>query len=201
MLHPETEISRLYDLMPASGRMMIKLAGKPEQRLVLDMTFPMPWQRQRKITLNFDLWQRLSQAQRDLVLLRSVNWQLGVKWFKTDIYQGATAVGLVATIGEFFQGDLVGVVGAGGLMAVGAMQVFRINRSPQRELDADETGVRTAVRRGYNETDAARSLAEGIEKIAQLEGRSQLSFVELLRCQNLKTIAGLSRVGVPGDLR
>ena len=201
MLHPETEISRLYDLMPASGRMMIKLAGKPEQRLVLDMTFPMPWQRQRKITLNFDLWQRLSQAQRDLVLLRSVNWQLGVKWFKTDIYQGATAVGLVATIGEFFQGDLVGVVGAGGLMTVGAMQVFRINRSPQRELDADETGVRTAVRRGYNETDAARSLAEGIEKIAQLEGRSQLSFVELLRCQNLKTIAGLSRVGVPGDLR
>ncbi|MFZ9737094.1 MAG: DUF3318 domain-containing protein [Prochlorotrichaceae cyanobacterium] len=197
MFVPETEIFRLCELMPASGRMYIKIQNKPEQRQVLEMSFPRPWQRQKVIQINFDLWQRLDKGQRDLILLRSVSWLLGVKWFKPDIYQGATAVGLVASLGEFFEGDLVGLVAAGGLTVVAALQVWRINRSPQRELEADEAGIRIATRRGYTEMEAAKNLYTGIERLAQLEGRGQLDFAQLMRCQNLKTIAGLSRIGVP----
>ncbi|MGA1409219.1 MAG: DUF3318 domain-containing protein [Prochlorotrichaceae cyanobacterium] len=197
MFVPETEIFRLCELMPASGRMYIKIQNKPEQRQVLEMSFPQPWQRQKVIQINFDLWQRLDKGQRDLILLRSVSWLLGVKWFKPDIYQGATAVGLVASLGEFFEGDLVGLVAAGGLTVVAALQVWRINRSPQRELEADEAGIRIATRRGYTEMEAAKNLYTGIERLAQLEGRGQLDFAQLMRCQNLKTIAGLSRIGVP----
>lgn len=196
MFVPETEISRLCELMPASGRMYIKIQNKPEQRQVLDMSFPLPWQRQKTIGINFDLWQRLTQGQRDLLLLRSVSWILGVKWFKPDIYQGATAVGVVASLGEFFEGDLVGLVGAGGLTVLAAMQVWRINRSPQRELEADEAGVRIAVRRGYTEMEAAKHLYTGIERQSQLDGKTQLDFMQLMRSQNLKTIAGVSRVGL-----
>jgi hypothetical protein len=191
MFVPETEISRLCELMPASGRMYIKIQNKPEQRSVLEMTFPLPWQRQKIIAINFDLWQRLTQGQRDLLLLRSVSWLLGVKWFKADIYQGATAVGLVASIGEFFDGDLVGLVGAGGLTVLAAMQVWRINRNPERELEADEAGIRIAGRRGYTEMEAAKHLYTAIERVAQLEGKNQLDFAQLMRCQNLKTIAGV----------
>ncbi|MEY2979407.1 MAG: DUF3318 domain-containing protein [Prochlorotrichaceae cyanobacterium] len=197
MFVPETEIFRLCELMPASGRMYIKIQNKPEQRQVLEMSLPLPWQRQKVISINFDLWQRLDKGQRDLILLRSVSWLLGVKWFKPDIYQGATAVGLVASLGEFFEGDLVGLVAAGGLTVVAALQVWRINRSPQRELEADEAGIRIATRRGYTEMEAAKNLYTGIERLAQLEGRGQLDFAQLMRCQNLKTIAGLSRIGIP----
>jgi len=171
--------------------MYIKIQNKPEQRSVLEMTFPLPWQRQKIIAINFDLWQRLTQGQRDLLLLRSVSWLLGVKWFKADIYQGATAVGLVASIGEFFDGDLVGLVGAGGLTVLAAMQVWRINRNPERELEADEAGIRIAGRRGYTEMEAAKHLYTAIERVAQLEGKNQLDFAQLMRCQNLKTIAGV----------
>jgi hypothetical protein len=193
MFVPETEIARLCELMPASGRMYIKIQSKPEQRQVIEMSFPLPWQRQKFITINFDLWQRLLQGQRDLILLRSVSWLLGVKWFKTDIYQGATAIGVVASLGEFFEGDLVGLVGAGGLTILAAMQVWRVNRSPQRDLEADEAAIKVAVRRGYREAEAARHLYTGIERLAQLNGRSQLEFAELMRCQNLKAMVGLSR--------
>jgi hypothetical protein len=36
--------------------------------------------------------------------------------------------------------------------------------------------------------------------VAQIEGRS-LDFNELIRCQNLKAIAGISAVGVPDSVR
>jgi predicted Zn-dependent protease len=88
-------------------------------------------------------------------------------------------------------------VAAGGLTVVAALQVWRINRSPQRELEADEAGIRIATRRGYTEMEAAKNLYTGIERLAQLEGRGQLDFAQLMRCQNLKTIAGLSRIGIP----
>lgn len=201
MFNPDHEIYRLTELMPASGRMMVKVMSRPDQRSVLEISMPLPWQRQRPIHINFDRWQRLSVGQRDLMALRSVQWLLEAGWFKTDIYQGVTAVGVVAALGEFFQGDLVGLTGAGGLAVLGGWQVWRVSRSPQKELEADEAGIRVAVRRGYAESEAARHLLEAIETIARLEGRKQLTFGELLRLQNLKTIAGLSNVGIPQELR
>ena len=37
--------------------------------------------------------------------------------------------------------------------------------------------------------------------VAELEGRPSLDFIELIRCQNLRAIAGLSLVGVPDKLK
>jgi hypothetical protein len=71
----------------------------------------------------------------------------------------------------------------------------------QRELDADEAAIKVATRRGYNATEAAKNLLEGIEEAAQLEGRSSLNFTELIRCQNLKAMANLSPIGVPDAVK
>lgn len=201
MFHPDSEIRRLQELMPASGRMFTKIVDKPEQRLVIDIQLPLPWQKMRPIAINFDLWQQLPQPQRDLLLLRAVNWLIAVQWFKPDVYQAATAVGLVGTLAEFFQGDLVGLIVAGGLTAIAANQVWQLNQSPSRELEADEAAIRVAVRRGYNDKEAARHLLEGIEAVAKLERRGSLNFTELLRSQNLRARSGASPVGVPNSLR
>jgi hypothetical protein len=201
MFHPDTEILRLQDLMPASGRMFIKIINKPEQRIVVETPFPLPWQQMRSLSINFDLWQRLTLAQRDLLLLRGTSWLLGVRWFQPDLYQGAAAIGMVGTLAEFFQGDLVGLVVAGGLTTLALNRVWRSNRSPRRELEADEGAIRAAMRRGYTEVEAARHLLAAIEAVAQIEGRISLSFLELLRCQNLRAKAGLSSVSVPQGLR
>jgi hypothetical protein len=40
-------------------------------------------------------------------------------------------------------------------------------------------------------------LLTAIEAVGKIEGRSGLNFSELIRCQNLKTVAGLSTVGIP----
>ncbi|HEY9655303.1 MAG TPA: hypothetical protein V6C50_07410, partial [Crinalium sp.] len=72
--------------------------------------------------------------------------------------------------------------------------------STQTELDADEAALRVAQRRGYEEPEAARHLLSAIEAVAEIEGRS-LNFIELLRSQNLRSIAGVSPVGVPDRAR
>ncbi len=110
----ELEIRRLLDIMPASGRMTTKLVSKPEQRVVLDNPFPMPWMRERPVWINFDLWSRLSRPQRDLLILRAVSWLTGVKWFRPDLYQGIALVGALGAVVELIQADPVGVVVAGG---------------------------------------------------------------------------------------
>lgn len=204
-LHPmvnlDSEIRRLIELMPASGRMLVKVVSKPDQRRVIFADAPLPWRPNRSIFINFNLWGDLTRPQRDMVLLRTVSWLLGVKWLKPDLYQGLTAAGLIGTVFELSQVDVVGAVTAGGLTALAAAQLFRSQRGPQRELEADEAAIRTAQRRGYSETEAARHLLAAIEAIATIEMRSGLEFVELLRCQNLKAIAGLSAIEVPQTLR
>ena len=80
------ETSRLLDLMPASGRMMTKIVGKPEQTTIIQTTFPVPWKNNRVIYLNFDLWMNLPKAQRDLVMLRTVSWLCEIQWFKPNIF-------------------------------------------------------------------------------------------------------------------
>lgn len=200
-MEPTAEIRRLLDVMPASGRMMTKILSKPEQAQVIDSPFPLPWNQERPIFINFDLWRRLSKPQRDLLLLRNCCWLTGVKWFKPDVYQGVVVAGLLGAMVELVQRDAVGVIVAGGLSAIALTRIWRTSRSSQLELNADEAAIRVAGRRGYSETEAAQHLLSAIEAVAKLEGRLSLSFTELIRCQNLRAITGLSPVGVPDTFR
>ncbi len=199
-MNPEPEIRRLLDVMPASGRMTTKLISKPEQRLVIDAPLPMPWMRDRPIYINFDFWSRLSRSQRDLLILRTVSWLGAVKWFQPNLNFGLVAAGLLGTGVELMQQDFVGVAVASALSAIAATQIWRNNHSTSIELDADERALQVAQRRGYSETDAARSLLSAIESVAQFEKRP-LSFIELLRGQSLRAIAGISAIGIPEELR
>ena len=200
-MNPEPEIRRLIDIMPASGRMLTKIVSKPQQTTVIESPFPLPWSQERPIFINFDLWRRLPKPQRDLLLLRTVSWLIGIKWFKPDLYQGLVLAGLLGGIVELVQGDAVGVVVATGLSAIASTQIWRSTRSSQSELDADAAGIKVAIRRGYTESEAAQHLLFAIEAVAQIEGRSGLNFTELIRSQNLRAIAGLSPVGVPDTVK
>ncbi|EDX72368.1 hypothetical protein MC7420_1037 [Coleofasciculus chthonoplastes PCC 7420] len=200
-MNPEPEIRRLRDLMPASGRMLIKIISKPQQMAVIETPFPMPWSRDRPIYINFDLWRRLPRAQRDMLILSTVSWLLNIRWFKPDLYQGVVIAGLLGGMVEFVQGDAVGVVVATGLSAIAGSQIWRSTRSCQTHLDADTDAIKVALRRGYTETEAAQHLLAAIESVAEMEGRLSLNFTELIRSQNLRAIAGISPVGVPESVR
>ncbi len=200
IMNPEPEIRRLLDVMPASGRMTCKIINKPQQSTVIDCDFPLPWHQSRPIYINFDLWRLLSKPQRDLLILRTVSFLGNFKWFKPDIYQGAAVAGILGTVVELLQGDAIGIAIAGGLTGLAMTRIWRDNRSSQVELDADETAIRVAGRRGYSESEAAGHLLSTIEAVAQIEQRS-LDFNELIRCQNLKAISGISAVGVPDSVR
>ncbi|MCU0518693.1 MAG: DUF3318 domain-containing protein [Oscillatoria sp. Prado101] len=196
-MEPAAEIQRLLDVMPASGRMMAKIVSKPQQAVIIDSPFPMPWARERPIFINFDLWRQLPKPQRDLLLLRTASWLTGIRWFKPDLYQGLVLSGLLGAVVELAQGDAVGVTVAAGLSAFAGAQILRVNRSSQIELEADEAAIRVALRRGYSEAEAAGNLLAAIESVARIEGRTSLNFTELIRSQNLRAIAGISPVGVP----
>ncbi|MHC5596358.1 MAG: DUF3318 domain-containing protein [Nostoc sp.] len=196
-MEPNVEIRRLLDMMPASGRMTTKLVSKPEQAKVIDASFPQPWNQARPIYINFDLWRRLTKPQRDLLLLQMVSWLTGVKWFKPDIYQGLVLAGLLGGFLEATQSDVVGVAVAGGLSAIATFRIWRTNKSQESELNADAAAIKIGQRRGYSEAEAAQHLLSAIEAVAKIEGRSGLNFTELIRCQNLRAIAGLSPVGMP----
>ncbi|GCL35348.1 hypothetical protein SR1949_04410 [Sphaerospermopsis reniformis] len=199
MIEPNIEIRRLLDVMPASGRMMTKIVSKPEQSQVIDAAFPLPWSQDRPIYINFDLWRRLTKPQRDLLLLHQVSWLTGVKWIQPDIYQGVFLAGLLGGVVEAAQSDVIGVIIAGGLSALAGVRIWRINQSQASQLKADTTAVFIAQRRGYSEAEAAQHLLTAIETVAKIEGRSGLDFNELIRCQNLRAIAGLSPVGIPDN--
>ncbi|MHC5775777.1 DUF3318 domain-containing protein [Nostoc sp.] len=196
-MEPNVEIRRLLDVMPASGRMTTKLVSKPQQAKVIDASFPQPWNQARPIYINFDLWHRLTKPQRDLLLLQMVSWLTGVKWFKPDIYQGVVLAGLLGGSLEAVQSDVVGVAVAGGLSAIAAFRIWRTNKSQESELNADAAAIKIAQRRGYSQAEAAQHLLSAIEAVAKIEGHSSLNFSELIRCQNLRAIAGLSPVSMP----
>jgi hypothetical protein len=200
-MEPKVEIRRLLDIMPASARMTVKLTNKPEQTRIIDAAFPLPWNRDRPIYINFDLWSRLTKQQRDLLLLQVVSWLTGVRWFKPDIYQGVVLAGLLGGLVESAQSDVVGVAIALGLSAIAGFRIWRINNSQESDLNADAAAIRVAQRRGYSETEAAAHLLSAIEAVAKIEGRSGLNFNELIRSQNLRAIAGLSPVGIPDSYK
>ena len=194
----DAEISRLLDVMPASGRMLTKIVSQPQQSKVIDAPFAPPWNREsRPIYINFDLWRRLPRGQRDLLILRSTSRLINIRWFKPDINQLIVLGGTIGLMVEMGQGDAIGMLVAGGLTAISARQIWRDNRSVQRELDTDESAIKVALRRGYTEVEAAQNLLEGIENAAKIEGRSILNFTELIRRQHLKALANLSSVDVP----
>jgi hypothetical protein len=200
-MNPEPEIRRLLDVMPASGRMLTKIVSRPQQSQVIDTPFPLPWSQERPIFINFDLWRGLSKPQRDLVILSKISWLAKIKWFKPDLYQGIVVAGILGGVVEFVQADAVGVIVATGLGAIAGTQIWRNHHSTQTLLEADAGALKVGQRRGYSETEAAQHLLSGIEAIAQIEGRSSLDFTELIRCQNLRAIAGLSPVGVPEQVK
>ncbi len=195
----EPEIRRLMDMLPASGRMCTKLVSQPTQRQVISTPFPLPWMSDRPVSINFDQLNQLTIEEQDLLVLRTVCWSLGIQWFQPKWYQGMVVVSAVGIAIEAVQADPVGVIVAGALGAIAGTQIWRDNRSTQRELDADTSALAVAQRRGYTEAAAARFLLSAIEKVAQIEQRSGLTFVELLRCQNLRTIAGTSALNNPPD--
>ncbi len=190
-MEPKLEIRRLSELMPASGRMNTKIIPKPEQIKVIDTSFPLPWNRERPIYINFDLWSRLAKPQRDMLLLQTICWLNGVRWFKPDISQGLVFAGLIGGLVESSQQDPIGVIAACGVSTLALLRIWRFNNSQESQINADIAAVRIAQRRGYLEAEAAEYLLRAIETVAKIEGRSTLKFIELIRCQNLRSIAGL----------
>jgi len=180
--------------------MTVKLISRPEQLSVLVAPFPLPWKRDRPIYVNFDLWRRIPRPQRDLLLLRQSCWVMGVRWVEPNWYQGAALVGLASAAWQISQGDALGAVASGGLAGLAGWQIWRNNQRTERELEADFDAITLASRRGYSEQEAARTLLEGIETVAQLERRPGMEFMELLRCQRLRAIAGLSPLGTSREL-
>ncbi|NJL61593.1 MAG: DUF3318 domain-containing protein [Methylacidiphilales bacterium] len=212
-MEQNVEIRRLSELMPASARKMVKILSKPEQAKVIDVSFPLPWNRERFIYINFDLWRKLTKPQRDVLFLRWVSWLIEVRWFKPDVYQVVIVAGLLGGLVELAQRDVVGVLTALGLSGVGMLRIWQLNNSQESEISADNDAVNVAQRRGYSQTEAAEHLLNAIEVVAEIEARcsqgtamrsqsdsgrvSHLDFDELIRCQNLRAISGLSAVGIP----
>lgn len=201
MVNTNAEITRLKDLMPASGRMKTRIFIDDRQSTVIEAPFPRPWQQSHPLTINWRMWQELSASQRDLLFLHHVCWLMSVRLIKPELYQGIAAVGLAGTVFELFQTDAIGILAAGGLTTFAAMQVWRSNTGNQAKLDADETAIRVAQRRGYSERDAARHLLEAIELVPLIEGRGGMNYSEVLRAQQLKSRLGTVNAPPPERIR
>ncbi|MGB0563354.1 MAG: DUF3318 domain-containing protein [Spirulinaceae cyanobacterium] len=186
-MNPDLEIQRLRELLPASGRMKTLIRPARQTRIVIDAPFPKPWQGgDRTISISFTQWAQLSEPQRDLLLLRTVSWLTSIRWFQPDWYQGLAAVAAGSALFELIQQDAVGILVSGGLGAIALRQIWQTFRSPEREVDADNQAIQIAQRRGYAFNEAVTGLLTAIQTVAQLEGRTSLSYVEVLRCQSLK---------------
>ena len=105
-----SEISRLLDVMPASGRMLTKIVSKSTQSEVIRIPFAFPWNRSKRlIYINFDLWYQLTEAQRDLLILR-VGFQLqDVYSFKLNLNQFILSLGVLELFIKVLQRDTLGI--------------------------------------------------------------------------------------------
>ena len=191
------EISRLRDLLPASWRMTTSIKSKPEQLEAISSSQILPWTKGVQIGINFRLWRQLAEAERDLLVLHNISWRLQTKWLQTGAYQGVAAMSLVGGIVEAVQGDVTGIAIAILLGTIGINQIVRGNKSSQVQVQADNEAIEIAQKRGYSEAEAARALLEAIPAAARLMGRNTPEFTELIRCQNLRAIAGLSKTPIP----
>lgn len=191
------EIARLRDLLPASWRMYTSVKSKPDQLEPLFSLPILPWQRGTQININFRLWRQLPEAQRDLLFLHEISWRQQTKWLQLGAYQGITVVSLVGGIAETVQGDVTGIAIALLLGTIGINQILRSNKSSQLKVQADNEAIGVAQKRGYTEEEAAQALLDAIPAMARLIGRNTPEFTELIRCQNLRAIAGLSKITIP----
>ena len=191
------EISRLRDLLPASWRMTTSIKSKPEQLEAISSSQILPWTKGIQIGINFRLWRQLAEAERDLLVLHNISWRLQTKRLQTGAYQGVAAMSLVGGIVEAVQGDVTGIAIAILLGTIGINQIVRGNKSSQVQVQADNEAIEIAQKRGYGEAEAARALLEAIPAAARLMGRNTPEFTELIRCQNLRAIAGLSKTPIP----
>ncbi|PZU93712.1 MAG: hypothetical protein DCE90_16165 [Pseudanabaena sp.] len=191
------EIARLRDLLTASWRMQTAIKSKPEQIELISSSEILPWQKGTQVNINFRLWRQLPEAERDLLLLHEISWREQTKWFQVGVYQGVAAMALLGGVVESLQGDVTGIAIAFLLGTVGVNQVLRANKSSQVKLAADKEAIAIAQKRGYREAEAAKAMLEAIPNAARLSGRSSPEFTELIRCQNLRAIAGLSKTTVP----
>jgi Protein of unknown function (DUF3318) len=191
------EIGRLRDLLPASWRMVTSIKSKPEQPEPISSFQILPWQKGAQVNINFRLWRQLPEAQRDMLLLHEVSWRQQTKWLQTGAYQGIAGAAFVGGVVEGLQGDVTGMAIAILLGTIGINQILRKNKSSQIEIEADNEALEVAQKRGYSETEAARALLEAIPAVAKLIGRNKPEFTELIRCQNLRAIANLSKTTIP----
>lgn len=191
------EIARLRDLMPASWRICTAVKSKPEQSEPLSSIAILPWQKGTQININFRLWRQLPEPQRDLLFLHEISWRQKTKWLQIGTYQGIAAVSIVGGIVEVVQGDATGIAIALLLGTIGINQILRSNKSSQVRVEADNEAIEVAQKRGYREEEAAKALLEAIPAFARLIGRNTPEFTELIRCQNLRAIAGLSKTTIP----
>jgi hypothetical protein len=191
------EIARLRDLLIVSWRMHTSIKSKPEQEEAISSSPILPWQKGTQISINFRLWRQLPEPERDLLFLHEVSWRDQTKWLQTGAYQGVAGVALLGGVVETLQGDVTGIAIALLLGTVGVNQILRANKSSQRKIEADQEAIVVAQKRGYRETEAAQALLEAIPAAARLSGRNTPNFTELVRCQNLRAIAGLSRTVPP----
>ncbi|EFA72488.1 hypothetical protein CRD_00664 [Raphidiopsis brookii D9] len=107
----------------------------------------------------------------------------------TGYLSGSSPSWTIRGVIETLQGDIVGLVIAGGLTVISGVKLWQNNKSQELQLRADKTAIAIAQKRGYSESEAAGHLLTAIETVAKLEGRLGLNFNELIRCQNLRAIA------------
>ena len=187
MVNPNTEITRLKELMPASARMKIRIILNDRQISVIKAEFPRPWQRSHTVTLNIDLWQHLAPAERDLLFLRTISWVMLANPLKPNGYHLLAGAGVAGGLLDLVQGDAVGLLAAGAVAALAGWPVWRGLNGLPMELPADDRAVQVAQRRGYTQTDAFKGLIRALEAVPPLEGRRVLTQAELMRCQNLRS--------------
>ncbi|MBD2177901.1 DUF3318 domain-containing protein [Pseudanabaena sp. FACHB-1998] len=193
------EIARLRDLLPASWRMYTAIKSKPEQPELISSLAILPWQKGAQININFRLWRQLPESHRDMLLLHEISWRQKTKWLQTGAYQGIAAAAAIGGIVEAVQGDVTGIAIAFLLGTIGINQILRTNKSSQVQVLADNEAIEIAQKRGYTEVEAARAMLDAIPAAAKLAGRNTPEFTELIRCQNLRAIAGLSKTTIPDD--
>jgi hypothetical protein len=132
-----------------------------------------------------------------MLVLHEVSWRQQTKWLQTGAYQGIAAAAFIGGVVETVQGDVTGMAIAILLGTIGINQILRKNKSSQIQIQADSEAIDVAQKRGYSEVEAARALLEAIPAAAKLMGRNTPEFTELIRCQNLRAIAGLSKTAIP----
>jgi hypothetical protein len=177
--------------------MNTSIKSKAEQIEAIASLQILPWQKGTQININFRLWRQLAEAQRDLLLLHEVSWRQQTKWLQVGTYQAIAAASLAGGVVETLQGDVTGIAIAILLGTIGINQILRGNKSSQIKVQADLEAIEVAQKRGYRESEAARALLDAIPSAAKLSGRNTPEFTELIRCQNLKAIAGLSKTKIP----